>query len=88
MQSDTLVIPRRTGGVTAYFFQDDDGTGITESAQGWDNITLSAKKLGVLARVGRDLVEDAVINVIDDLGQAAAYAFFVNKSKVEEQPEA
>jgi HK97 family phage major capsid protein len=75
MQSDTLVIPRRTGGVTAYFFQDDDGTGITASDKGWDNVGLSAKKLGALTKVSKDLIEDAVISVVDDLAQEIAYAF-------------
>lgn len=75
MQSDTLVIPRRTGGVTAYFFQDDDGSGITASDKGWDNVGLSAKKLGALTKVSKDLIEDAVISVVDDLAQEIAYAF-------------
>lgn len=79
MNSDTLKIPRRKGGLQAYFFQDDDGVGITESSKNWDNVTLATKKLGVLARVGRDLIEDAVISVIDDLAQEASYAFFVKE---------
>lgn len=79
MASDTLKIPRRKGGLTAYFFQDDDGVGITESSKLWDNVTLSTKKLGVLAKASRDLVEDAVISVIDDLAQESAYAFAVKE---------
>ena len=79
MSSDQKVIPRRTGGLTAYFFLDDDGTGITASDKGWDQVTLSAKKLGVLARVSKDLVEDAVIDVVDDLAQEMAYAFAVKE---------
>lgn len=75
MNVDQLKVPRRKSGLTAYFFQDDDGTGITESQKAWDNVTLSTRKLGCLAKVSRDLVEDAVISVIDDLGQEMAYAF-------------
>ena len=79
MSSDQKQIPRRTGGLTAYFFNDDDGTGITASDKGWDMVTLSAKKLGVLARVSKDLVEDSVIDVVDDLSQEMAYAFAVKE---------
>lgn len=81
MSSDQLKIPRRKSGLTAYFFQDDDGVGITESQKAWDNVTLSTKKLGVLARVSRDLVEDAVISVVDDLANEMAYAFAVKEDQ-------
>lgn len=81
MSTDQKQIPRRTGGLTAYFFNDDDGTGITASDKGWDDVTLSAKKLGVLARVSKDLVEDAVIDVVDDLAQEMAYAFAVKEDQ-------
>jgi HK97 family phage major capsid protein len=79
MGSDQLQIPRRKGGLTAFFFNDDDGTGITASDKNWDLVTLSAKKLGALARVSKDLVEDAIINVVDDLAQEMAYAFAVKE---------
>ena len=81
MSTDQKQIPRRTGGLTAYFFNDDDGTGITASDKGWDDVTLSAKKLGVLARVSKDLIEDAVIDVVDDLAQEMAYAFAVKEDE-------
>lgn len=81
MSSDQKQIPRRTGGVTAYFFNDDDGTGITASDKGWDDVTLVAKKLGCLSRISKDLVEDAVIDVVDDLAQEMAYAFAVKEDQ-------
>ena len=81
MASDVLIVPRRTGGITAYFFQDDDGTGITASDKAWDNVRLSTKKIGALAKVSRDLIEDAVISVVDDMAQEQAYAF----AKLEDQ---
>lgn len=81
MASDALVIPRRTGGITAYFFQDDDGVGITSSDKGWDLVRLQTKKLGALAKISRDLMEDAVISVVDDMAQEQAYAF----AKLEDQ---
>lgn len=79
MSSDVKQIPRRAGGLTAYFFTDDDGTGITASDKSWNQVQLVAKKLGVLARVGEDLEEDAIIDVVDDLAQEIAYAFAVKE---------
>jgi HK97 family phage major capsid protein len=81
MASDQKNIPRRKGGLTAYFFNDDDGVGITSSDKGWDNVNLAAKKLGVLARIGEDLEEDAIIDVVDDLAQEMAYAFAVKEDQ-------
>ena len=81
MGSDQLSIPRRTGGVTAYFFGDDDGTGITASDKSWDNVLLSAKKLGALTRVSKDLEEDAIISVVDDLAMEMAWAFAVKEDQ-------
>src|SRR6185369_8440017 len=69
----------RKTGLTAYFFNDDDGTGITASDKSWDSVNLAAKKLGVLSRVSRDLVDDAIINMVDDLAQEMSYAFAVKE---------
>jgi len=73
MSSDTLSIPRRTSGLTAYWVTDN--VAITESTKGWDLVSLSAKKAGVLAKVSSELSEDAIINVADDLAGEIAYAF-------------
>lgn len=81
MATDSLNIPKRTGGLTASFFNDDDGAGLTASDKSWGNVQLNAKKLGVLARASRDLVEDAVINVVDDLAQEMAHAFAVKEDQ-------
>lgn len=81
MASDVKTIPRRTGGVTAYFFTDDDGAGMTASDKSWTNVTLSAKKLGALCRVSEDLEEDSVIDVVDDLTMEIAYAFAVKEDQ-------
>ena len=75
MASDSLQIPRRDGGLTAYYFDDEDGSGITASDKSWGQVNLVAKKLGILARVSKDMVEDAVINVVDDLASEMAWAF-------------
>lgn len=73
MTSDTLAIPRRTGGLTAYSMTDN--TAITESTKSWDRVNLTAKKFGVLAKYSSELSEDAVIDMADDLAGEIAYAF-------------
>lgn len=74
MMSDTKSIPRRTGGITAYFIEEDNA-GVTASDKGWDNINLVAKTLAALTLVSKNLEEDAIIDVVDDLAQELAYAF-------------
>ncbi|MAH47558.1 phage major capsid protein [Candidatus Pacearchaeota archaeon] len=73
MASDHTVVPRRTGGVTAYFI--GETTEITESEKSWNQVELTAKKLGALTRMSTDLNEDAIINIADDLAQEMAWAF-------------
>jgi len=73
MSSDHSVIPRRSGGVTAYFI--GETTAITASDKSWNQVELTAKKLGALTRMSTDLSEDAIINLADDLAQEMAYAF-------------
>lgn len=73
MTSDSLSVPRRTGGLTAYFVSDAEA--ITESTKSWDLVNLNAKKIGVLSKVSSELGEDAVINVADDLAGEISYAF-------------
>ncbi len=73
MSSDTLIRPRRTGGLTPYFTGGGDAA--TESTKNWDSITLVAKKLSVLTKYENELSEDAVINIADDLTSEIAYAF-------------
>lgn len=73
MSSDSLTIPRRTGGLTAYWV--GDSVAITESQKSWDNVSLVAKKSGVLAKYSSELNEDAVIDMANDLAGEIAYAF-------------
>jgi HK97 family phage major capsid protein len=77
MSSDSLLIPRRAGGVTAYFVGETGS--ITESDKTWNQVELVAKKLGALTRISTDLSEDAIINVADDLASEMAYAFAVKE---------
>jgi len=74
MMSDTKSVPRRTGGITAYFI-DEDNAGVTASDKGWDNVNLVAKTLAALALISKNLEEDSMIDVVDDLAMELAYAF-------------
>jgi HK97 family phage major capsid protein len=73
MSSDHSLIPRRTGGVEAFFIGETDA--ITASDKDWDQVELTAKKLGALTRMSTDLSEDAIMNIADDLANEMAYAF-------------
>ena len=73
MGSDTLNWPRRTGGLTASFTSENTAT--TESTAGWDNVNLTAKKLGVLTRMSTEIEQDAVVAIADWLVGEIAYAF-------------
>lgn len=73
MASDTSSRPRRTGGLTAYPMSEN--AAITESNKTWDNVSLTARKWGVLTRWSNELNDDAVISIADDLSAEIAYAF-------------
>lgn len=73
MASDTKTMPRRTGGVTAYFLGESDA--ITASDKTWDRVQLVAKKVGALTKISSELNEDAVINLGDDIAGEIGYAF-------------
>jgi len=75
MGRDTISIPRRVGGLTAYAV--GEATAITASDTSWDNIKLVANKWGVLTLMSSELDEDAVINFGDMLAGEIAYAFAV-----------
>jgi HK97 family phage major capsid protein len=73
MGSDTLNWPRRTGGLTAFFT--GENTAVIESQAAWDNVNLTAKKLGVLTRMSNEIADDAVVSIADWLVGEIAYAF-------------
>jgi HK97 family phage major capsid protein len=73
MSSDTLRIAKRTTGLTAYFA--GEASSGTESTQVFDQVQLVAKKLMVLTTVSSELLEDAVVNIGDDIAGEVAYAF-------------
>jgi HK97 family phage major capsid protein len=73
MGSDSMSIPRRAGGLTAYWV--GENTAVTESTKQWGQVNLVAKKLAALAKMSSELSEDAVISIADDLANEMAYAF-------------
>jgi HK97 family phage major capsid protein len=72
MGSDSRSVPRRVGGLTAYFV--GEGQGITESQGSWDNVNLAAKKLAVLTRFSTELAEDEVVELGREVTEEVAYA--------------
>jgi len=73
MASDTLRISKRSAGLTAYFVGEVNAG--TESTQTFDSINLVAKKLMCLTTVSNELLEDATVNIGDDIANEIAYAF-------------
>lgn len=73
MSSETKSVPRRVGGLEAYFV--GEGASITESDKDWDNIQLTAKKLAALVKYSTELSEDAIISIGNDLAEEISYAF-------------
>lgn len=72
MKSDTLVIPRRTGGLAAYFV--GENTAVGESDANWDRVQLVCKKAACANRISSELLEDSVIGLADYLTGEVARA--------------
>jgi HK97 family phage major capsid protein len=79
MGSETKDIPRRTGGVTAYFV--GEGSAGTTSSKAGDIVTLVAKKLMCLVPYSTEIAEDSIINLADDLAGEIAYAFALKEDQ-------
>lgn len=73
MSGDTKTVSRRTGGLTAYAV--GENAEVTASEKSWDQVELTARKWGVLARYSAELSEDAIISIADDLTNECGYAF-------------
>lgn len=80
MSSDTMTIPKRTGGLTAYFA--DESEEITASDKTWGQVKFIARKLACLSRMTTEISEDAIISIADDLAQEMAYAFAIKEDSV------
>ena len=65
MTRDTMIIPKRVTGTTAYFV--GEGTAVSESEPTYANVQLIAKKLAVGTRMSSEVVEDALVSIADAL---------------------
>lgn len=79
MGSDVLTVPRRKTGVTASFY--GEAAQVTAVEKTWDNVSLTARKLAVRVRYSKELDEDAIINIGDDLTNEIAYAFALKEDQ-------
>lgn len=77
MASDVMYIPRRTGGLTGYFATEENA--FTESSKTWGQVRLQAQALGTLTKISRELADDAVISVADDIASEIAYGLAVKE---------
>ena len=73
MASDTLRIPRKNTGLTAYWV--GEAAAATESTMGFDSVQLVAHKLTALTTVSNELLEDSVIDLASDVANEIAYQF-------------
>jgi HK97 family phage major capsid protein len=73
MASDTKMIPRRTGGVTAAWV--GEGAAITDSTPTYDNVQLVAKKLAARVIMSSEITEDSAISIADQLAFEIGTAF-------------
>jgi HK97 family phage major capsid protein len=81
MASDTLIVPRRVGGLQAYFV--GENTAIPDSDATWDRVQLVAKKVAVSNRMSSEILEDAsVINLGDYLATETARAIAILVDRV------
>ena len=69
MSRDTMVIPKRLTGTTAYFV--GEGSSVTESEPTYGNVSLVARKLAVGCRMSSEVVEDTqgVVSLADAVAQ-------------------
>ena len=73
MASDTLRIPRKNAGLTAYWV--GEAVAGTESTNTFDSIQLVAKKLMALTTISNELLEDSIIDIAGDVSNEMAYQF-------------
>ena len=75
MGRDTMLIPRRAGGVTIYPIGENPSSAITQSQPTWSQVRLTAKKCGGLTLMSTEVAEDAIIGLAEWLANEFAYSF-------------
>lgn len=73
-QNDIVFVPKSTGEVTVYAVAENQTDEVTESEPTMDGIELIARTWGSLIRVGRNLIDDAVISIGEHVAQKVGYA--------------
>lgn len=77
MVSDTMSVPRRLAGLTAYAVT--EAQEITASDATFSQVNLTARKFGTMTRISSELSEDAIISIADYLVNEIAYAHAVKE---------
>lgn len=80
MSSDSQIVPRRVSSPTATFT--GEGVALTQSEPTWNNVQLTAKKLGILSLMSNEVSDDAIINLTDYLTKDMAWAFALKEDTV------
>lgn len=70
MTRDTMIIPKRVTGTSAYFI--GEGVAVTESQPSYANVQLVAKKLACSCRMSSEVVEDSLIALADSVASEFA----------------
>lgn len=73
MGSDSLSVPRRTGGTVATFMTQNTAAASAQAA--YDQVNLVAKKIGALIPLSSELAEDSLANIVDVIANELAWAF-------------
>lgn len=72
MTGDMVSIPKRAGGLTVYY--PNELQTITDSDKSWQQIALAAQKRAVASKISQELVDDALISIVDNVVTEQAYA--------------
>jgi HK97 family phage major capsid protein len=70
--SDTLTVPKKTGGLTVYIV--GETLDITASDKSWGSVACTLKKRACLSYISQELSEDSLINLVDNIVSEQAYA--------------
>lgn len=73
MTSESMVVPRSVGGLTAYPV--GEAAAGTSSKTAWDNVELTARKWMVLTKYSSEVNEDTIVAWADRMAYEIAYAF-------------
>ena len=74
MNNETLAIPRRAGGLTTYWV--NENAAVADSDAAWDRVNLVAKKLAVSNRMSSEILADSIVDLASyitvEIGRAFA----------------